>query len=102
MIDPLSILSQCQGFQWDEGNGDKNWHLHQVTRSEAEQVFFNHPLLVAQDLRHSEQERRLAALGRTDRNRRLAIVLTIREHLIRVISARDMSRKERELYERQA
>ncbi len=102
MVDPPSELSRCQGFQWDDGNGDKNWHLHQVTRAEAEQVFFNRPLHVAQDKQHSHQEQRLAALGRTDQDRRLAIVFTIRGRLIRVISARDMSRKERALYERQA
>ena len=100
MVDPPPELSQCQGFQWDDGNGDKNWRLDQVTRAEAEQVFFNRPLRVAEDNQHSNLERRLAALGRTDQDRRLAIVFTIRGRLIRVISARDMSRKERTLYER--
>ncbi len=91
-------LLQCTGFQWDEGNADKNWTLHQVTQAEAEQVFFNRPILVASDLRHSMEEARYASLGRTDAGRRLAIVFTLRDTLVRVISARDMSRSERRIH----
>ena len=92
-------LAQCTGFQWDAGNVDKNWDLHQVSRGECEQVFFNRPLLVAPDIEHSQREPRYAALGQTNAARRLAVVFTIRETLIRVISARDMSRRERRIYE---
>ncbi|HJX65082.1 MAG TPA: BrnT family toxin [Polyangia bacterium] len=93
------ILAHCVGFQWDEGNADKNWELHHVSRAEAEEMFFNRPLVVASDDKHSEKEIRLAALGKTDADRLLAIVFTVRENLVRVISARDMSRRERSLYE---
>ena len=93
------ILAHCVGFQWDEGNADKNWELHHVSRAEAEETFFNRPLVVASDDKHSEREIRLAALGKTDADRRLSIVFTVRENLVRVISARDMSRRERGLYE---
>lgn len=91
-------ILKCVGFQWDEGNSEKNWISHQVTKYECEQLFFNQPLLVADD-KHSETGKRYYALGQTDDNRRLFIVCTIRESLIRVISARDMSKKEREVYQ---
>jgi len=92
-------ILKCVGFQWDEGNADKNWISHRVSKSECEQLFFNQPLLIANDEKHSEFEKRYYALGKTDDNRRLFIVSTIRNNLIRVISARDMSKKEREVYQ---
>lgn len=92
-------LVRCTGFQWDEGNAGKNWALHQVTQAEAEQAFFNRPVVVASDLRHSTEEPRYAALGQTDAGRRLSIVFTLRDTLVRVISARGMSRPERRIYE---
>ena len=92
------VLLNCEGFQWDKGNAEKNWILHQVTRNECEQVFFNEPLIIADDIKHSQLEKRWYVLGCTDANRLLFIVFTIREKLIRVISARDMNQKERKLY----
>lgn len=92
-------LTQCSGFQWDGGNAAKNWTSHQVTQAEAEQAFFNRPVMVAPDLQHSTHEPRYAALGQTDTGRRLSIVFTLRDTLVRVISARDMSRPERRIYE---
>ena len=92
-------LAQCTGFQWDAGNAEKNWELHQVSQGECEQVFFNRPLLVAPDVGHSEREPRYAALGQTNAARRLAVVFTIRGTLVRIISARNMSRRERRIYE---
>jgi uncharacterized DUF497 family protein len=94
----LEIIKECAGFQWDAGNSDKNWISHQVTKSECEQIFFNQPLLIQNDEKHSEIEVRYYALGKTDDERKLFIVFTIRKNLIRVISARDMSKKEREVY----
>lgn len=85
-------------FQWDEGNADKNWKRHHVTQTEAEQVFFNRPILVTSDAGHSEKEKRLFALGQADAGRPLAIVFTIRGQFLRVISARPMSRQERRVY----
>ena len=92
-------LARCTGFQWDVGNAAKNWDLPQVSQGECEQVFFNRPLLVAPDIEHSQREPRYAALGQTNAARRLAVVFTIRETLIRVISARAMSRRERRIHE---
>ena len=93
-----NIIANCKGFQWDEGNLDKNWYLHQVTNGECEEIFFNLPLIVAPDIKHSQKEQRFYALGRTDRDRWLFITFTIRTELIRVISARDMNQREAKKY----
>ncbi len=88
------------GFDWDEGNSRKN-EKHGVSQGEVEQVFLNAPLIVAEDVKHSQKESRLHALGRTDAERWLQITFAERQKgtLIRPISARDMSRKERAIYE---
>ncbi len=91
-------MPEFDGFDWDQGNIEKNWLSHQVTPQEAEQVFFNRPLVVACDEKHSWTEKRYFVLGQTDGNRPLFIVFTTRERRIRVISARDMSRKEKKVY----
>jgi len=88
----------CTGFQWDDGNSEKNWISHQVAKSECEQIFFNQPLVIGNDEKHSKTEKRYYVLGQTDSDRQLYIVCTVRQNLIRVISARDMSKKEREVY----
>lgn len=88
------------GFDWDTGNRDKNWQKHGVTTGECEQVFFNLPALFQPDPPHSKTEPRYFLLGQTDSGRRLFIVFTIRSDKIRVISARDMSRKETKINER--
>lgn len=88
------------GFQWDGGNCDKNLVRHDVTDWECEQVFFNEPLLVLGDPKHSIAEKRWPAFGKTDAGRRLVVVFTKRGKLIRVISARDMTRRERSFYEK--
>ena len=92
------IISTCEGFEWDEGNSDKNWYLHQVTDSECEEVFFNLPLLVAPDIKHSQDEPRYYVLGRTETDRWLFIAFVVRNKRIRVISARDMNDREARIY----
>lgn len=91
-------LEQFTGFDWDEGNRGKNWEKHGVSDSECEQVFFNQPLYVFTDAEHSEEEQRYYVLGRTDEGRRLFVVLTPRGDRIRVISAREMTKRERAFY----
>ena len=91
-------IENCEGFDWDEGNSNKNWHLHTVTDGECEDIFFNLPLIIAADKGHSTDEQRFFALGRTDAARRLFIAFTIRNKLIRVISARDMTKSEMRKY----
>jgi hypothetical protein len=94
----LFDLSQFRGFSWDEGNTTKNWKNHSVTNEECEQVFFNQPLQIYFDQKHSLRENRYYVLGKTDSNRRLFIVFTTRKNLIRIISARDMTKAERRHY----
>jgi len=91
-------LEQAEGFEWDEGNLFKGWERHRVRFSECEEVFIGSRPLVAAAARNAGGEERLAALGRTDAGRLLCVVFTLRGARIRVISARDASRKERKEY----
>ena len=93
-------LNRITGFNWDNGNQRKN-EKHGVTMAEAEQVFFNTPLLLLDDVTHSQKEPRHHALVKTDDGRTLHVTFTLRQsgQLIRVISARDMHRKERVIYD---
>jgi hypothetical protein len=91
-------LDGCVGFDWNQANAQKNWERHAVTPEEAEEVFFQEPLVVRSDVRHGKAEKRYYALGQTTSGRLLFIAFTIRRNLIRVISSRDMSRKEVEVY----
>ena len=100
MATTLDRLSRCTGFEWDTGNAKKNCEAHGVTSSESEQAFLNRPLVAVPDDQHSRNEPRFHALGRTNAGRQLALVFAIRGDLVRVISARDMSRRERGVYER--
>jgi uncharacterized protein len=92
------IFSAYKGFQWDKGNSQKNAIKHGVSKKECEQAFFNLPFIVSDDIKHSIVEKRYYALGKTDNHRKLFIVFTIRKNLIRIISTRDMNRKERKTY----
>lgn len=93
-----------EGFEWDDGNARKSADKHGVSQSEAEQVFFNEPLIVGEDLRHSETEPRFHALGKTDAGRALHLTFTLRASgkRLRIISARDMSRRERKRHDQEA
>ena len=93
-------LSKVVGFDWDEGNARKD-ERHGVTAAEAEQVFFNVPLLLLDDSHHGDSEVRYHALGKSVESRRLHLSFTLRndDTKIRVISVRNMSRKERTIYE---
>ena len=93
--------TRLTGFDWDEGNARKSADKHGVSQAEAERVFFNEPLLLLPDPDHSRDESRYHALGATDAGRLLHVTFTLRSSgiLIRVISARDMHRKERDFYD---
>ena len=91
-------LSQLDGFEWDEGNRHKNQLKHNVSTGECEEVFFNEPLIILEDLKHSIDELRYAVYGVTNAGRKLMVYFTVREHKYRVISARDMHKKERTFY----
>ena len=96
-------LSSVEGFDWDAGNAQKNFDKHAVSQTEAEQVFVGAPLL-SPDVGHSRLEERFQALGETIHGRRLHVTFTLRAggRKIRIISARDMNRKERAIYEQSA
>ena len=89
------------GFDWDAGNLTKNKTKHRVNVDEAEQVFLNEPLIVLDDPKHSQTEKRYHALGQSDNGRYLQLTFTLRFNKIRVISVRPMNRKEEKLYETQ-
>lgn len=90
---------KIEEFDWDEGNKSKNRLKHKVNIKEAEQVFFDKNLKTFKDKGHSQLETRYKALGVTKEKRKLHITFTVRFGKIRVISARDMSKKERKIYE---
>jgi uncharacterized protein len=94
----MKIFNKLYEFEWDEGNQDKNLLKHNVLNSESEEIFFNQPLIIAEDEKHSIIESRYYALGKTDHDRLLFIVFTVRKEKIRIISARDMKKKEKEIY----
>ena len=97
-------FSLVEGFEWDEGNARKNADKHDISQAEAEQVFFNEPLLLMDDVKHNQTEARLHAMGKTEAGRLLHVTFMFRYEgtRIRVISARDMSRKERRYYDKEA
>ena len=96
----MKILSDFLEFDWDKGNVEKNQRKHNVTVKETEEVFVNDPKFVFEDQKHSETEERYGLFGHTDRDRKLAIVFTVRKEKIRVVTVRDMSRKERRSHEK--
>ena len=93
---------EFDGFDWDMGNVGKNLRSHNVSEGACEELFFNSPLFMTDDPKHSTVEKRVAAFGVTNLQRRLTVVFTKRGKLIRVISARDMNKREREFYEKAA
>ncbi len=88
--DGILILARCTGFQWDSHNSEEIRARHGVTPAECEQVFFNQPIIVGDDVKHSTEENRSYLLGRTEARRLLFLVFTGRDELIRVISTRDI------------
>jgi len=94
----MQILPEIIEFVWDKGNEDKSKKSHNVEWWECEEVFLNFPLYLFPDIKHSDREERFFAFGRSQGNRLLTIVFTIRQKKIRVISARDMNKKERKIY----
>lgn len=98
MEEPLKLVV---GFLWDTGNRDKNLKSHGVRNEECEEVFFNQPLIAGPDIKHSLGEERYFLLGKTNAGRLLFLVYTIRSNHLRIISVRDMSKKERNFYAQQ-
>ena len=98
----MQLYLGFSGFDWDSANREKNWIQHKVTWWECEEAFFNQPLYVFPDAGHSLAEERHYVLGKTNQGRLLFIVFTRRKNRIRIISARDMHKKERKIYHEKA
>jgi len=96
----VKIIPEPIRFEWDKGNRDKSLKKHEVANKESEQTFENKPRFIFEDPKHSLREQRYGLFGQTDKGRLLSIVFTIREEKIRIITARDISRKERSSYEK--
>ena len=97
----VRIIREPINFEWDSGNLDKNFLKHGVSNQEAEQVFINKPNLTLKDVKHSLIEVRFMIWGISNNGRNLNVVFTKRDDKIRIISARDMNRKEKQKYEKQ-
>lgn len=98
MPDLDALLAGIEGFQWDDGNTNKNVLGHDVTQSEAEEIFFHAPVVLLEDAKHSIAESRFLIHGATNAGRLLTAAFTVRGKRVRVISVRDMSRQERRRY----
>lgn len=96
----MRIITSPVTFEWDPGNSTKNLEKHHVTIQESEEVFTSQPLIVAEDQKHSNIEQRFQALGKTNNNRKLFLSFTLRGNKIRIISIRDMNKKEIKAYEK--
>jgi uncharacterized protein len=95
----MRVLPEPVAFQWDKGNLSKNVEKHDASIQEAEEIFINDPFIVSEDIKHSLGEQRFYGLGQTKTNRKLFVAFTIRDKQVRVISIRDMKKKERSIYE---
>lgn len=99
-MDIDDLIKNAISFNWDKGNLDKNWIKHKIKNNEIEEIFFNEPLLIFEDMIHSQKERRFYALGKTRVEKKLFVSFTMREGKIRPISARSINIKERRIYEK--
>lgn len=95
----MIALNKITDFEWDEGNVDKSYKKHGITPNEAEEIFLDKDVLLQEDIRHSQKETRLIAIGKTESEKTLFVVFIGREHKIRIISARVANKKERRRYE---
>ena len=96
----ITNLPKVIAFEWDKGNINKNLKKHKVSNQEAEELFFNRPLKIFEDAKHSLVEKRYIAHGITNAKRRITIIFTLRNQKIRIVSVRDQNRKERRIYEK--
>lgn len=95
----MKILNKVIEFDWDKGNIQKNMR-HNVNDRETEEVFFDKKRYIFKDKLHSNNEERFKIIGKTKKERLLFIVFTIRGNKIRIVSARDINKKEVYLYEK--
>ena len=94
----MNLFKKITGFEWDNGNKNKNLTKHHVTDTECEEIFFDQNKKILKDIIHSQNEARYILLGKTKKERLLFLIFTIRKDKIRVISARNLNNKEKHLY----
>ena len=94
----MLVFREPISFVWDRGYSEKSQRKHGVTHEECEEVFFDPQKRMLRDALHSNGEERYIIIGATKADRVLFMVFTIRKRMIRIISARDLNRKERHLY----
>lgn len=94
----MQVKDEELEFEWDKGNKDKSRLKHGVTTDEAESIFTNEESVILPDEKHSFVEKRLAIFGRSELDRHLYVIFTVRGKKIRIISARRMHREEVEKY----
>lgn len=95
------LFKKVKAFEWDSGNIDKNWKKHRVANKESEEAFLDKFLLTGRDIKHSTLEVRHLLYGQSKKGKYLAISFTFRFNFIRIISARQMNKKEIINYEKQ-
>ena len=96
----MKILQKALEFEWDKGNREKNLKKHNVTNKEAEEVFKSEKIIIFKDESHSQKEERYGIFGKSANNRLLSVIFTLRKDKVRIITVRNMSRKERKAYEK--
>ncbi len=99
-MDMSVLITRCSGFQWDEANLHPAGWLRAVSPGECEQVFFNRSIFAETGEEFPDAKRRFLVLGRTDAGRFLKLTIELNMDLIRIIAARDMSRRERKAFSR--
>ena len=95
----MKVVRRTLEFEWDEENKGKNFKKHKVTDQECEEVFFDAKKKILRDQLHSGREERFLILGKTKTERLLFVAFTVRKGKIRIISGRNLNKKERHLYE---
>ena len=96
----MTAKGNVLGFQWDTGNLDKSYAKHGITPQEAEEIFLDENLITLEDIKHSQEENRFNAIGKTNSSKLLFVAYTARNEKIRVISARIANKKEQIVYEK--
>lgn len=97
----IDELNGVVGFEWDEAN-IAHIAKHEVEPDEAEEVFSDSSNVIDEDIEHSTIEKRFLIIGKTQEGRLLYQIFTRRGDKIRVVSSRDINKKEVELYEKKA
>ena len=87
-------------FEWEKNKAEANFSKHGVSFNEAKTIFADPLYIDFYDPDHSDDEDRYIIIGESKRRRLLMVSYTEREHKTRLISAREVTRREREYYEK--